>query len=419
MSASDLDSALQDPMKQFGARTSLLRVRAGHSRVTYVELFFDLVFVFAITQLTHLLLEHFDPLGLAHTALLLLAVWWVWIYTAWATNWVDPQTTPVRIMLFALMLAGLVLSTSIPQAFGSRGLAFAAAYVTMQVGRSLFMLWSLRRHHAGNFRNFQRITAWLAFAAVFWIAGGLAQDGARLALWGIALLIEYAAPAAGFWTPRLGRSTTADWDIEGSHIAERCGLFVIIALGESILVTGATFGKMAWTPITVAAFAVAFVGTVAMWWIYFNIGAERGSEQIAHSDDPGRLGRLAYTYIHLLPVAGIIVAAAADELVLAHPDGHMDFKTAATALGGPALFLLGNLVFKRTQVRRTGLSHMVGLGLLAALIPLAPYASPLAFAAAATLVLVIVAVWETRSLRDSRRQISNRDSLEASSPHQP
>jgi len=384
-------------MNRFGARTNLLRARAGHSRVTFVELFFDLVFVFAITQLSHRLLEHFDPLGLVQAALLVMAVWWLWIYTAWATNWLDPQTTPVRIMLFVQMLAGLVLSTSIPLAFESRGLAFALAYVAIHVGRSLFTLWSLRHHDAANFRNFQRITVWLASAAVFWIAGGIAQDGARLALWLIALAIEYAGPAAGYWTPRLGRSTTADWRIEGSHMAERAGLFIIIALGESILVTGATFSKMDWTPLAIAAFVVAFIGTVAMWWIYFNIGAERGSEVIAHSDDPGRLGRLAYTYIHLPLVAGIIVSAASDELVLAHPDGHMDFKTAAAVLGGPALFLLGNLLFKRTHIRRTGLSHMVGLGLLAALVPLAPFAPPLGFAAAATLVLVIVAVWETCS----------------------
>jgi low temperature requirement protein LtrA len=405
-------------MKPIGARTNLLRVRAGHSRVTFVELFFDLVFVFAVTQLSHLLLEHFDPLGVLQTALLLIAVWWVWIYNAWVTNWLDPQTTPVRMMLFVQMLAGLVLSTSIPQAFESRGLAFAAAYAFMQVGRCLFMLWSLRHHHAGNFRNYQRITAWLALAAVFWIAGGLTDSGTRLAFWTVAMLIELAAPAAGFWTPRLGRSSTTDWDIEGTHIAERCGLFVIIALGESILVTGATFSKMAWTPLTVAAFAVAFVGSVAMWWIYFNIGAERGSKQMAHSDDPGRLGRL-YTYIHLLLVAGIIVAAAADELVLAHPDGHLEWKTAGALLGGPALFLLGNLLFKRTQIRPTGLSHMVGLALLAALIPLAPFASPLAFAAAATLVLVTVAIWETRSLGGKPARAADHASLETSSPHQP
>ena len=107
----------------FGARTCLLRDRKPHehSKVTFVELFFDLVFVFAITQLSHYLLDHFSVAGVLQTALMLMAVWWVWIYTSWATNWLDPQTTPVRIALFALMLAGLVLSTSIPDAFGHAG----------------------------------------------------------------------------------------------------------------------------------------------------------------------------------------------------------------------------------------------------------------------------------------------------------
>src|SRR5262245_16468349 len=112
---------------------NLLRVREAHahSRVTYVELFFDLVFVFAITQLSHLLLEHLTLGGLVQTTLLLMAVWWVWIYTSWVTNWLDPEKIPVRLLLFALMLAGLVLSTSIPEAFESKGLAFAGAYVVM------------------------------------------------------------------------------------------------------------------------------------------------------------------------------------------------------------------------------------------------------------------------------------------------
>ena len=107
----------------FGARSNLLRDRKPHehAKVTFVELFFDLVFVFAVTQLSHYLLEHFSVAGVLQTALMLMAVWWVWIFTSWATNWLDPQTTPVRIALFALMLAGLVLSTSIPDAFGSRG----------------------------------------------------------------------------------------------------------------------------------------------------------------------------------------------------------------------------------------------------------------------------------------------------------
>jgi low temperature requirement protein LtrA len=385
----------------------LLRARKApeHSRVTFVELFFDLVFVFAVTQLSHLLLEHLGLSGIVQTALLLMAVWWVWIFTSWVTNWLDPQRTPVRLMLYALMLACLVLSTSIPEAFESRGFAFAAAYVFMQVGRSLFMLWALRGRSPANVRNFQRITAWLAFAGLFWLSGGLAEGDVRLALWVVALVLEYISPSLGFWVPGLGRSTTADWDIEGAHMAERCGLFIIIALGESILVTGTTFGGLEWSPTTMAAFACAFVGSVAMWWIYFNIGAEKALHSISTSSDPGRLARLAYTYIHLLLVAGIIVAAVADELILAHPAGHTGIETAAAALGGPALYLLGNSLFKRTIYGRLPLSHLVGLLLLALLIPAAPVTSPLLFGTMTVLVLVLVAIWETRSLRPRRFQI--------------
>src|SRR5690242_21739504 len=136
----------------------LLRARNkdGHARVTFVELFFDLVFVFAITQLSHGLLHHLSAGGALQILLLLFAVWWVWIYTSWSTNWLDPETTPVRLMLFALMLAGLVLSTSLPKAFAGHGWAFAGAYVAMQLGRSLFVLRALAGRSPANFLNFQR-----------------------------------------------------------------------------------------------------------------------------------------------------------------------------------------------------------------------------------------------------------------------
>jgi low temperature requirement protein LtrA len=337
-----------------------------------------------------------------HAILLTMAVWWVWVYTSWVTNWLDPERTPVRLMLFALMLAGLVLSTSIPQAFESKGLAFAAAYTFMQVGRCLFMLWALRGHSPGNYRNFLRITAWLALAGLFWIAGGCTEGGWRLGLWVTALVIEYISPSAGFWTPGLGRSSTADWDISGAHMAERCALFIIIALGESILVTGATFSNLPWTATNVAAFLVAFVASVAMWWLYFNIGAERASRHIAAAGDPGRVARFSYTYLHLPLVAGIILAAVGDELVLAHPTGHTEAKTAAVLLGAPALYLIGNLMFKRAAAGSPALSHQVGLALLVLLIPLSRVAEPLAFSAATTGVLVLVAAWETLSFRARR-----------------
>ncbi|WP_046868579.1 low temperature requirement protein A [Microvirga massiliensis] len=388
-------------MTRSGDRANLLRSRktGEHARVTFVELFFDLVFVFAVTQLSHFLLGDLTVPGVLRTVLLLMAVWWVWIFTSWVTNWIDPQRTRVRLLLLVLMLAGLLLSTSIPRAFEERGLLFACAYTFMQVGRSLFMVGALWRHSPANFRNFQRIASWLALSGVLWIAGGLAHGEARFAFWIIALAIEYMAPWLGFWTPGLGRSATVDWDVEGGHMAERCGLFIIIALGESILVTGATFAELAQTPVTVTAFIVAFVGSVAMWWLYFDTAAERGSEQISHSADPGRVARLAYTYVHLLIVAGIIVAAVSDELILAHPTDPAEPPAIVAILGGPALYLLGNMLFKRAIAARLPVSHLFGLIVLGLLALASLFMSRLALAAAAAAVLVGVAAWERISFR--------------------
>lgn len=388
-------------MTQGSKRGALLRKRAEHqhAKVSFVELFFDLVFVFAITQISHTLLEHFSGEGLAQAALLLGAVWWVWIYTSWVTNWLDPETTPVRLMLFALMFAGLVLSASLPQAFGAGGPVFACAYVAIQLGRSLFTLASLKAHSPANYRNFQRITLWLVLSGLFWIAGGFSEGATRFSLWAVALGLELASPAIGFYVPGLGRSTTADWDVEGGHLAERCALFIIIALGESILVTGATAAKLSVTPANLAAFANAFLSSIAMWWIYFHIGAERASERIAHSHDPGRIARLAYTYVHLLLVAGIILVAVGDEFVIAHPGGHTEVKVALAVIGGPVLYLAGNLLFKRVTAGWFPLSHLVGLGLLLLLAPAATMLAPLALSLCASAVLVIVAAWEAMSLQ--------------------
>ena len=392
------------PASPFAARINHLRARGRHadSRVTYVELFYDLVFVFAVTQLSHGLLEHLSPLGAFQTAVLMLAVWWAWIDTAWITNWLNPDRTAVRVMLFGLMLAGLVMAASIPKAFEDRALAFALAYALGQLGRGLFMLWALKNHDAGNFRNFIRIIVWQAASALFWIAGAVAHGPQRLSLWAIAAGIDTVTPVLGYWLPVLGRSETTDWQVEGSHIAERCSLFVIIALGESVLVTGATFAGLTWTAEHIGAFLVAFTGSVAMWVIYFNIGAERASRLIASSKDPGRLARSGYTYLHILIVAGIIVAAVGDDLALHHPGSHNDIRTAAVLIGGPALYLLGNMLFKRLSAPYMPLSHMVGLAMLGLLIPAIPITTPLLLSSATTAVLIVVAAWESISLRGHR-----------------
>jgi low temperature requirement protein LtrA len=378
-------------------KTSLLRSRDTHARVTFVELFFDLVFVFAVTQLSHRLLEHLTPGGALQTLFLLLAVWWVWMYTCWFTNWIDPDKPSVRMLLFALMLAGLLMSAAIPNAFGHEGLLFALAYAFIQVTRSMFMVVATRAHDPVNHLNFQRITSWLAISGVFWISGGIAEGGERIAAWLVALCIEIVGPFVGYFVPGLGRSNTKDWKVDGAHMAERCALFVMIALGESILVTGATAASLPATAAATCAFLVAFIGSVAMWWIYFNIGAERGSREISGSADPGRHARSVYTYFHIPIVAGIVVSAVADEITIAHPAGHLELPTAIALLGGPALYLAGNVFFKRASARNYPLSHLVGLGLLAAIAPFALWLTPLALGTATTVVLVTVAVWETRS----------------------
>ncbi len=386
---------------------SLLRGRGSldSGKVGMVELFFDLVFVFAVTQLSHSLLAHLSVGGAVQVALLMVAVWWVWIFTSWVTNWLDPEQLPIRIGLFGLMVAGLLLSSSIPQAFGERGLLFAGAYVFMQVGRTAFAIWAVRGEALNMTRNFQRILAWMLLSALFWIGGALLQGNQRLLLWALALLIELVSPSLYFWVPGLGRSTLKDWNVEGNHMAERCGLFVIIALGESLLVTGATFAELAWSVQGLLAFVVAVLGSIAMWWVYFDSGAERAHHRIAHSDDPGRQARIAYTYLHVLIVAGIIVSAVADELVLVHPDHASDAGIVAI-IGGPWLFLLGCALFKWVMADRVlpPLSHLVGLVLLLGLLPpaLNHLFSALALGSLTTAVMVLVAAWESRALRDDR-----------------
>ena len=374
---------------------NLLRHRdGGHARVGFVELFFDLVFVFAITQLSHTLLEHLTWSGVLQAAILLGALWWAWIDTSWITNWLDPERPLVRLMLFLLMGAGLVMSTSLPQAFGDKGLVFACAFVSIQVGRGLFTLWAVRADKALRL-NFQRICIWAVAGGILWIAGGLTDGETRLALWLVAVMGEFAAPAFYFWVPGLGRSHTADWAVEGGHMAERVGLFIIICLGESVLVTGATFAGLEWTPPVVAAFATAFVGTLAMWWIWFSKAHDAASDVIAHSSDTGRVARRAYTYAPILVVAGIVITAVGDELSLSHPNGPVDFATAGIVIGGPLLFLIGAQAFKLAAFGMWSPSRLAGIAALAALSFALPLLTPLGLAMAATAVLAGVGAWET------------------------
>jgi low temperature requirement protein LtrA len=377
----------------------LLRSRdGGEQQVTPFELFFDLVYVFAVTQLSHRLLDELTIVNALETLFLVLAVWWAWIYTTWFTNWFEPDRLPVRLMLVGVMLASLMMSVAIPEAFSERGLMFALAYVAIQVGRTIFVVVAMERSSSLG-RTFQRISFWFVASGVLWIIGGLLEGEARYVLWTLALAVEYAGPVFGYYTPVLGRSTTEVWNVEGRHVAERCQLFVILALGESLLVTGTTFGEIETSVVTVAAFVVAFLGSVALWWVYFSRVAEEAREVFASSEDPGRIARSAYTYVHLPIVAGIITVAAADELVVAHPGEHGTFSSIALTLGGTALFLAGHAFFKWTVFGVVSFSRIVAIVALAALIPVGFVVPALALAVAAALIVVGVAAWDTLAYR--------------------
>lgn len=383
-----------------GEARSWLRQKGGknESRVSFVELFFDLVFVFSVAQLAHALAQHFTLVGILQTTLMTFAVWWVWIFTAWVTNWLDPDRMPVRIMLFVLMFAGLMLSGSIPEAFGEKGWLFAASYVFMQVGRSLFAVYAMRDVSPGNHRNFMRITCWLIVSGVIWITGAFFEGEERLLIWLVALLIEYAAPAAGFVVPGLGRSTPADWNVSGAHLAERCAAFVLICLGEAVLEGGETFSELPFNTPDIVMMVTVFIRTIAMWWLYFQFGHERAAHRIEHDKAPGSLARQAFTYAHIPILAGIILDVVANNFAFANQRDIAGFGVTATILGAPLIFLLGNLWFKAATSGRMPLSHLAGIVVLALLMVMANGFDVFEVEIVSTGVLVAVAVWEFLSL---------------------
>lgn len=381
------------------AHHPLLRRRDGHhARVSFAELFFDLVYVFAVTQLSHELLTNLTLTGVVQTMVLWFAVWLGWQYTCWVTNWFDPDTPRIRSLLFAVMLAGLVMAAAIPGAFGERGLVFALAYVAIQVGRTAYIVFELGKDHplAANYR---RMLGWVTIAAVFWITGAFVEGWFRAALWAIAALCEYISPMFGFALPGLGRSRTSDWTIEGGHLAERCQLFVIVALGETVLATGATLARTNnWDAAILSATLATFLGTLAMWWLYFGTSSEDATRTITRSDDPGRIGAY-FHYLHAILVAGIIATAVGNDLVLAHPHDAVKTSYALVLSAGPAIYLLGSAIYKKVVYGVVPASHIAGVAALAALFPLAFQVDLLTIGWSTTIVMLAVSFWEGRMLR--------------------
>lgn len=368
-------------------------LRSGSGKVAQIELFFDLVYVFAVTQLAHLVVTHLSVAGALRAVVLLVMVWQIWIYTTWMTNYLDPNAQLVRVLLILLMLASLVLSAAIPEAFDDLGAVVAVGYVVVQVGRSVTVALALRDDRLAFV--FWRVGAWCTLGAVPMLAGIAVHGNVRAALWALAVAIELGGAAVGFRTPGIGRSDTRDWTIDGGHFAERCQAFVLIALGESIVVSGGRLSGVLREhggAERIVAFLAAFVAAVALWWIYFDRSAEDSARAIAGADDPGRLGRDAFHWVHPIIVAGIIVSAAADEVVLDDPGARGVLSTSCLVVGGVALFLAGHAVFKAIVFRVVSWARIIAVVVLLALLVIAPHVTAIVLGFLTLAVVIAVAV---------------------------
>ncbi len=376
-------------MSRFG------RPQGDEQRATSLELFYDLVFVFAVTQISHHLLEHLTWTGAGQSLLLLLVIWWSWNYTTWVTNELDPESPVVRVLMFALMLASLMMAVAIPHAFGDDALLFVGSYLAIQVGRHAFLAFASAPPRSLERERAARILIWFVIAGVFWVAGALADEGApRTVLWLVALVLDYGPPLWLYWVPGRPRLQGSAWVVETGHFSERFGLFIIIALGESIVITGATTAEIGLDNHTALAFATAFLTSGALWWLYFNVVARLAERRLhAETDNRTSVARDAYTYLHVVLVAGIVLSAVGDELVIAHPAEPLEGSAeVAAVVGGPALYLFAHALFRlrisgSVGVRRplAGLA-CVALGLLL------PHADALVLALLVLLVLVAVIV---------------------------
>lgn len=372
----------------------LLRKRETETAtVSYSELLFDLIYVFSVTQLSHYLLHNLIWEGLLKETILWFAVWMLWQHTIWVTNWFNPDTRPIRILLFISMLVGLVMAAAIPYAFTYRGLIFAVCYVLIQAGRTLYIIGVLGDHHLAA--NFKRIMGWFCISAVFWITGAILQGEWQILLWIIAAICDYTAPMHGFALPRLGRSDSSkEWTIEGHHLVERCQLFVIIAFGETLLMTGASLSEVEeWTPLVIISAVISFIGSLAMWWVYFDVSSEAGSRKIQEVKDPGKLG-LIYNAIHIVLVGALIICAVGDELIVAHPEQEMRAEVVFVLIIGPIVYILANSIYKYVTCRMLTLSHIIAVIALALLLPWPYHISLLTMNILVTSVFIFVIVFD-------------------------
>jgi len=366
-------------------------------RVTPLELFFDLVFVLAITQCTALMSHHPTWSGIAQGLLVLGMLWWAWTGYAWLTSVIDPEEGAVRLVMFAAMAALLLVSLCVPEAFGSLALAFALIYgVVRSAHIALFMLASpdddgLRHSVLGLAASTAVAVSLLALASLF---DGLAQG----ALWALALLLDMGGP---YFFGSEG------WKLMPAHFAERHGLIVIIALGESIVAIGVGASHTLSLGIgTAAVLGVAL--TAAMWLTYFDIVAIVAGRRLADAE-PGQvqneMARDSYSYMHLVMVAGIVLVAFGLKTTIGHHDDHLHGVPAFALLGGLAIYLLGHVIFRYRHIHTVSRRRLLMAIALLILVPVATEVPALVALAVVNLLIWALIAYETRSYGEGRQRV--------------
>jgi low temperature requirement protein LtrA len=261
----------------------------------------------------------------------------------------------------------LVMSAALPEAFTGRAVPFAFAYVAIQVVRSVFIVWAFPPGDRMR-RNFAQLLAWSCIAGAIWIAGAFTHGDTRLEVWLIAIIVDVGAPMHGFRLPRAGATPMSEWTLAGGHLAERCQLVLMIALGEVVLRVGLTFSEQHGSPSVDASFVVGFLAVAGLWASYFLQFAERGAQVIAGAaSDAATVGRSGYTYAHAVMVGAGIVVAVAIRLTIEEPDASSSLASGLTMLGGPGLFFAGLVLFKLAVRRGSLRAPITAIGVLAVL----------------------------------------------------
>jgi low temperature requirement protein LtrA len=389
------------------------RLRLGatlrqEDRVLPLELFFDLVFVLAITQCTTLMSHHTTWEGLGQGMLILALLWWSWTAYAWLTSVVDPEEGGVRIALFAAMAGFLIAAICVPDAFGELGTEFALAYGAVRFAQ-IFLLFLAGRDDRSFRRSVTGLGIGTAVGVSLLVIGSFLDPGAQAAVWGLALVLDMGEPYL---------FGSEGWHLVPGHFAERHGLIVIIALGESIVAIGLGAGShLTWG---IASAAVLGIGVVAaMWWTYFDIVALVSARRLIRAPEGkirNELARDSYSYIHFLLVAGIILLALGLKKAIGHPTDALEDVPAFALVGGVAIYLLGLVSFRYRHVQSMN-RHRFGLALL--LFALYPVA--LELSALAMLVLLNVLLWamiavETRGYGEDRAEVRHGDAAPGAQP---